>query len=40
MFNNWPNILLETNVYKTLEICWWLLLEALQRINTTSVISR
>ena len=40
MFNNWPNNLLGTNVYKTLEICWLLLLAALQRINTTSLISK
>ena len=22
VFNDWPNYLLETNVYKTLECCW------------------
>ena len=22
---NWPNYLLGTHVYKTLELCWWLL---------------
>ena len=22
IFNNWPNNLLETNVYKALEFCW------------------
>ena len=23
IFNNWPKNLLETNVYKTLELCWY-----------------
>ena len=34
------NGLFGTNVYKTLESCWWLLLTILQGTNTTSVISR
>ena len=38
--NNWPNNLLETNVYKTLECCWWSLLTILQCTNTTLVISK
>ena len=38
--NNWPNDLLGTNVYKTLEFCWELLLTILQCTNTASVISK
>ena len=38
--SNWPNDLLGTNVYKTLESCWQLLLTVLQCTNTTSVISK
>ena len=38
--NNWPNDLLGTNVYKTLESCWWSLLTILQCTNTGSVISK
>ena len=38
--NNWPNDLLGTNVYKTLESCWWSLLTILQCTNTTSLISK
>ena len=37
--NNWPKDLLGTNVYKTLEFCWQLLLATWKCINTTSVIS-
>ena len=37
--NNWPNDLLGTNVYKTLESCWQSLKTILQCTNTTSVIS-
>ena len=33
--NNWPNDLLSTNIYKTLEFFWWLLLTISQCINTT-----
>ena len=33
--NNWPNDLLGTNIYKTLEFFWWLLLTTSQCINTT-----
>ena len=40
MPNNWPNNLLETNVYKTHEFCWQLLLATLQCINNTSVMSK
>ena len=40
IFNNWPNDLFGTNVYKTLDFCWKLLLTTLQCINTTSVISK
>ena len=36
--NNWPNNLLRTNVYKTFEFCWYLLLTILQWANATSVI--
>ena len=39
-YSNWPNNLLETNVYKALEFCEQLLLTTLQCINTTSVISK
>ena len=38
--NNWPKDLLGTNVYKTLDFCWWLLLTILQWTNGTSVISK
>ena len=37
--NNWPNDLLETNVYKTLESHWSLLLTIFQWTNVTLVIS-
>ena len=40
IYSNWPNNLLETNVYETLEFCEQLLLTTLQCINTTSVISK
>ena len=36
--NNWPNNLLETNVYKAPECCWQLFLTILKLTNTTSVI--
>ena len=39
IFSNWPNDLLGTNVYKTLESCWQSLLTILKCRNTTSVIS-
>ena len=29
IINNWPNDLLGTNVYKTLEFCWEILLKTL-----------
>ena len=38
--NKLPNDLFGTNVYKTLESCWSLLLTIIQWTNTTSVISR
>ena len=38
--NNWPNDLLGTNIYNTLELFWELLLKILQCTNTTSVISK
>ena len=38
--NNWPNYLLGTNVYKTLESCWYSFFTILQWTNTTSVISK
>ena len=38
--NNWINDLIETNVYKNLESCWWSLLTMLQWSNITSVISK
>ena len=40
MFNNWPNDLLGTNVYKTLEFCWQLLLRTLKCIYTASEIPK
>ena len=39
-FNNWPNDLLGTNVYKSLESCCELLLIILQCINRASEISK
>ena len=39
IFNNWPNTLLGTNLYKALELCWQLLLATLKCVNSTSVIS-
>ena len=33
--NNWPNDLLETNVYNTLDFCWQLLLTILLCTNAT-----
>ena len=38
--DNWPNDLLETNIYKTAEFCWELLLAILKWSNTTLVISK
>ena len=38
--DNWPNDLLETNIYKTVEFCWELLLAILRWSNTTLVISK
>ena len=38
--NNWPNDLLETNVYKTPDFYWQILLTTIQCINNTSVISK
>ena len=38
--NELPNGLFGTNVYKTLESCWWSLLTIIQWTNTTPVISR
>ena len=38
--NNWTNNLLGTNIYKTFESCWQLLLTILQWTNTTSVFSK
>ena len=38
--NNWPSNVLETNVYKSLELCWQLLLTILQWNNITLVISK
>ena len=40
IFNNWPNDLLRTNVYKAHKFYPQLLLTTLQCINTTSVISK
>ena len=37
---NWLKDLLGTDVYKTLEFCWKLLLTTLQCINAISVISK
>ena len=37
---NWRNNLLETNLYKTHEFCWQLLLTTLQCINNTSVMPK
>ena len=38
--NNWPNDLLEANVYKTLKPSWQSLLTLLQCTDTTLVISK
>ena len=38
--NNWPKDLLGTNVCKTLQFCWKVLLTTLQCINIISVISK
>ena len=38
--NNWPNDLLGTNVYKTLEFRWYSLFTMLKWTNITSVISK
>ena len=38
--NNWTNNLLGTNIYKTFESYWQLLLTILQWTNTTSVFSK
>ena len=38
ILNNWPNGLLETNLFKTLDFCLWLLLTILHWTKTTSVI--
>ena len=37
IFSNWPNDLLGTKVYKTLESCWKSFLTILQCINTILV---
>ena len=37
--NNWQNYLLGTNVCKTLELRWWLMLKNYNGLNITSVIS-
>ena len=36
--NTWPDDLLGTSIYKTLESCWQSLFAVLQWTNTTSVI--
>ena len=40
IFNDSPNILSGTNVYKTFESCWQSLLTILQCTNTASLISK